>query len=102
MRLSNYIIFGVKITYMYLYRVFYREVFVKVEESSWAEVPDLSTGSRFGRKLNILYYRAHKVEYVPLYSGLEENEAGAVIDKLEKSKIPYRIMEGGKTITVPY
>jgi hypothetical protein len=50
----------------------------------------------------LIYSRANKVEYVPLYSGLEENQAGAVIDKLEKSKIPYRITEGGKTITVPY
>ncbi len=50
----------------------------------------------------LIYSRANKVAYVPLYSGLEENQAGALIDKLEKSKIPFRITEGGKTIAVPY
>lgn len=52
--------------------------------------------------LILIYSRAQKVEYATLYSGLEPQEAGIIIDKLKSSKIPYRIKEGGKMISVPY
>ena len=49
----------------------------------------------------VIYSRAHRVEYVTLYSGLEANEAGTVIEKLKSTKIPYKISEAGRVISVP-
>lgn len=49
----------------------------------------------------VIYSRGHRVDYVTLYSGLEANEGGAVIEKLKASKIAYKISEGGKVISVP-
>jgi len=51
--------------------------------------------------LIVIYSRAHKVEFVTLYSGLEADVAGTVIEKLKSSKVPYKISEGGKVILVP-
>lgn len=51
--------------------------------------------------LFVIYSRVHKIEYVTLYNGLEPDEAGTIIDKLKSSKIPYKIAEGGKSISVP-
>jgi type III secretory pathway lipoprotein EscJ len=49
----------------------------------------------------VIYSRAHRVEYVTLYSGLEANEAGTIIEKLKSGKVPYKISEEGKVISVP-
>jgi type III secretory pathway lipoprotein EscJ len=51
--------------------------------------------------LIVIYSRAHRVEYVTLYNGLEADEAGTIIEKLKNTKIPYKISEGGKVISVP-
>ncbi|MDP3024744.1 MAG: flagellar basal-body MS-ring/collar protein FliF [candidate division Zixibacteria bacterium] len=51
--------------------------------------------------LIVIYSRAHKVEFVTLYSGLEADEAGTIIEKLKSSKVSYKISEGGKVISVP-
>lgn len=51
--------------------------------------------------LIVIYSRAHRVEYVTLYNGLEADEAGAIIEKLKSSKVPYKISDGGKVILVP-
>jgi type III secretory pathway lipoprotein EscJ len=51
--------------------------------------------------LIVIYSRAHRVEYVTLYSGLEADEAGTIIEKLKSTKIPYKISEAGKVISVP-
>ena len=51
--------------------------------------------------LTVIYSRAHRVEYVTLYSGLEADEAGTIIEKLKSSKVPYKISEEGKVISVP-
>ncbi len=41
------------------------------------------------------------VSYTPLYSNLDESEAGEVIGYLTDNKIQYNITNGGKTIEVP-
>jgi flagellar biosynthesis/type III secretory pathway M-ring protein FliF/YscJ len=51
--------------------------------------------------LIVIYSRAHRVEYVTLYSGLEADEAGTIIEKLKSTKISYKISEAGKVISVP-
>ena len=51
--------------------------------------------------LIVIYSRAHRVEYVTLYSGLQTDEAGTIIEKLKSTKVPYKISEGGKVISVP-
>ena len=51
--------------------------------------------------LIVIYSRAHRVEYVTLYNGLEADEAGTIIEKLKSSKVPYKISEAGKVISVP-
>lgn len=51
--------------------------------------------------LIIIYSRAHWVEYATLYNGLEANEAGTIIEKLKSTRIPYKISEAGKVISVP-
>ncbi len=51
--------------------------------------------------LIVIYSRAHRVEYVTLYNGLEADEAGTVIEKLKSTRIPYKISDGGKVILVP-
>jgi flagellar M-ring protein FliF len=39
--------------------------------------------------------------YSVLYSGLAQEEAGQVVEKLDQRKIPYRITAGGSSILVP-
>lgn len=41
------------------------------------------------------------VSYTPLYSNLDESEAGEVITYLSDNKIQYNLSNGGKTIEVP-
>ena len=49
----------------------------------------------------IIYSRAHRIEYVTLYNGLEVTDAGTIVEKLKSSKVPYRISNEGKVISVP-
>lgn len=51
--------------------------------------------------LIVICSRAHRVEYVTLYSGLETDEAGTIVEKLKGSKVSYKISEGSKVISVP-
>ncbi|RYM07186.1 flagellar basal body M-ring protein FliF [Sporolactobacillus sp. THM7-7] len=39
--------------------------------------------------------------YSPLYSNLSANEAGQITDTLDSRKIPYKLSDGGTTISVP-
>ncbi|MFT8309826.1 MAG: flagellar basal-body MS-ring/collar protein FliF [Sporolactobacillus sp.] len=39
--------------------------------------------------------------YTPLYSDLSESEAGQITDTLDSKKIPYKLSDGGTTISVP-
>ncbi|MCO7174687.1 flagellar basal-body MS-ring/collar protein FliF [Sporolactobacillus kofuensis] len=39
--------------------------------------------------------------YTPLYSNLSTNEAGQIKDTLDSKKIPYKLSNGGTTISVP-
>lgn len=39
--------------------------------------------------------------YTPLYSGLSENEAGQITDDLDSKSVPYKLSNGGTTISVP-
>ncbi|MGE5507104.1 MAG: flagellar basal-body MS-ring/collar protein FliF [Chitinophagales bacterium] len=40
-------------------------------------------------------------KYVPLFTGVSDEDAGAIIAKLKESNIPYRLAEGGAAILVP-
>jgi type III secretory pathway lipoprotein EscJ len=51
--------------------------------------------------LIVIYSRAHRVEYMTLYNGLDANEAGTIIEKLKNTKVPYKISEAGRVISVP-
>jgi flagellar M-ring protein FliF len=37
----------------------------------------------------------------PLFTGLNEEDAGAIVQKLEGMKVPYQLSNGGSTISVP-
>lgn len=41
------------------------------------------------------------MNYAPLFTGLQPDEAGAVIQKLKDARIPYRLTNQGTTIEVP-
>lgn len=40
-------------------------------------------------------------DYSVLYSGLDQNDAGAIINKLNERKTPYKLENNGSTISVP-
>jgi flagellar M-ring protein FliF len=40
-------------------------------------------------------------ELQPLYSDLDANDAGIILDQLKEQKIPYRLSAGGSTILIP-
>lgn len=40
-------------------------------------------------------------KYETLYVGLEQSEAGQIVEKLKESKVPYKLENGGATISVP-
>jgi len=42
-----------------------------------------------------------KTDFQPLYTNLEQEEAGIILDKLKEQKIPYRISGKGGTILIP-
>ncbi|MGB9804660.1 MAG: flagellar M-ring protein FliF, partial [Desulfofundulus sp.] len=39
--------------------------------------------------------------YAPLFTGLEPRQAGKIAEELKNMKIPYRLEDQGRTITVP-
>ena len=51
---------------------------------------------------SIFFYRwITKVEYAPLFTNIQADHAGKIVEELKGMKIPYRLDEGGKTISVP-
>ena len=44
---------------------------------------------------------ATSLNYAPLFTGLQPEEAGAIIKKLQDAKIPYRLANEGTTVEVP-
>lgn len=42
-----------------------------------------------------------QLSYAPLFKGLSAEDAGAIVQKLEEMKVPYRLTDGGTTIVVP-
>lgn len=42
-----------------------------------------------------------QLSYAPLFKGLSPEDAGAIVQRLEEMKIPYRLTDGGATIVVP-
>lgn len=43
----------------------------------------------------------NRTEYSVLYSGLSQQDAGAIVDQLEKANVPYRLEADGTIIKVP-
>ncbi|MDY0219649.1 MAG: flagellar basal-body MS-ring/collar protein FliF [Desulfobacterium sp.] len=48
-----------------------------------------------------MFVWANKTEYKLVYSGLTEEDAAAVVERLKASNIPYRLEAGGTTVLVP-
>jgi flagellar M-ring protein FliF len=48
-----------------------------------------------------LAWKAGQPDYATLYTGLTDEEAGAVVGKLQEKKVPYRVADDGHTIQVP-
>ena len=40
-------------------------------------------------------------DYKPLYRGMEAEDAGAIVEKLKESAVPYRVSDSGTTVLVP-
>lgn len=48
-----------------------------------------------------LVYWSNQVDYGVLYSGLSSEDAGAVVQRLQEKKIPYKISPSGETVSAP-
>lgn len=51
--------------------------------------------------LTALVGTSGRVDYAPLYAGLQAEDASAVVEKLGELKIPYQLGRGGEVIEVP-
>lgn len=51
--------------------------------------------------LAVLLGTGGRVDYAPLYAGLQAEDASAVVEKLGELKIPYQLGRGGEVIEVP-
>ncbi|MBC7331022.1 MAG: flagellar M-ring protein FliF [Synergistetes bacterium] len=49
----------------------------------------------------LLLLWAREPQYVPLFTNLDPKDASAVIEQLDKMKVPYEIADEGKTVLVP-
>jgi len=59
----------------------------------------LATGSIAGFVFLINW--AGRPEFHPLYSNLDANDAGIILNRLKEQKIPYQLSAGGSTILIP-
>ncbi|WP_010630959.1 flagellar basal-body MS-ring/collar protein FliF [Sporolactobacillus vineae] len=75
--------------------------------SYWAELPKkkkiwFTSGAAGLLIVLILVLLLTNVKhYAPLYSNLSTNEAGQITDALKSQKVPYKLSNGGTTISVP-
>lgn len=58
-------------------------------------------GGAFVAALMFFVYWSQQVEYATVFSGLSQQDAGAVVAKLKEAKVPYQIADGGTTVKVP-
>ncbi|NTU48555.1 MAG: flagellar M-ring protein FliF, partial [Syntrophobacteraceae bacterium] len=54
----------------------------------------------FAGSLSYLVYSSNRPDYVPLYSGMSENDMSDVVASVKAKKIPYRISPSGSGIEV--
>lgn len=40
-------------------------------------------------------------DYVPLFTNIPADQTALIVDKLQQKNVPYKILDGGKTITIP-
>lgn len=51
---------------------------------------------------SFFFYRwATKIEYAPLFTHLQANNAGVIVERLKAMGVPYSLSDGGQTILVP-
>lgn len=50
--------------------------------------------------VGFMIFLLNRPSYAPLYTNLDEKDAGDIVEKLDDAKIPYKITDGGKTILV--
>ncbi|MCP4114777.1 MAG: flagellar M-ring protein FliF [Desulfobacteraceae bacterium] len=48
-----------------------------------------------------MFIWANKVEYKAAYTGLNEEDAAVIVEKLKETRVPYRLESGGSVILVP-
>jgi flagellar M-ring protein FliF len=51
--------------------------------------------------ISAFVWSMQRVAYRPLYTGLSEAEAGAIVERLVQLEAPYRLASGGTTILAP-
>ncbi|MBT9175943.1 MAG: Flagellar M-ring protein [Firmicutes bacterium] len=50
--------------------------------------------------VSVAYY-ATRVEYAPLFSGLDAGQASSIVEALRQANVQYRLSDGGTTVLVP-
>lgn len=60
-----------------------------------------SIAAALGGFIALLLWTANEVEYRPLFTNLTPEDAAAIMNKLKEERIPYRIIAGGSSISVP-
>ena len=47
------------------------------------------------------FYYSTRVQYVPLFSGLDARQANSIVESLKQEKVSYKLVDGGAAIHVP-
>lgn len=76
-----------------------RDVFT--EMSPGKKIAVLGGLAAFLSMLVVFFIWVNKTEYGVLYSDLNQQDAGAIVEKLNDQKVPYTISADGQTIEVP-
>ncbi len=76
-----------------------KEVFLKLDKSKRIVVAG-TAGATFLLLVAVVFWASRK-DFEVLYSQMDPQEAGVVVQKLKADKIPFRLTSGGTTILVP-
>ncbi|ADC89287.1 flagellar M-ring protein FliF [Thermocrinis albus DSM 14484] len=84
------------------YRTLLRELKTKIEQLSTKQKLILSGAVAAGLiSLLLMVLLASSARYVPLYSGLSQEDMSAVLSELEKEGVPYKLGGDGRSVLVP-
>lgn len=48
-----------------------------------------------------IFYYSTRVDYVPLFSGLDPKQASSIVESLKQEKVAYQLTDGGTSVLVP-